>query len=354
MNTNAKWNDSIYSDANLSAVPIKREIDIYSESDLKTIIAAAEKLTVADFAETRSTEENKRLAILRDLNDGFEGPGRRLLLGSTSLVQRLERLNTASPAFQAVTDLFRREALSSIRTSAPMRMTPIILLGAPGIGKTYLTNALANALQVPFASIAMSSCDDVGDIVGHSLSWKAARPGLVATTLLECGSACPAILVDEIDKASVLSHADRPSDVWHQLLEPENAQRFRDSFLGLDLRADYIFWLATANSLEKLPATVLDRCLVISIDPPSPEASRVIAEKVFAAFARDRGYQKRLPRDAIEFLAAHNPRRMKKILLLAAGFAAEGGCSISLDDLKKAQAIVGGEGCPAQRKFGFI
>jgi ATP-dependent Lon protease len=269
-------------------------------------------------------------------------------------VQRLERLNKTIPSFRSVVDLFRREALSSIRTSSPMRMTPIILLGAPGIGKTFLCNALADALKVPFASIAMSACDDIGDIVGHSLSWKSARPGLVANTLLNFGFASPVVLVDEIEKAPRLSHNEQPSDVWHALFEPENAQNFRDQFLGLSMRADFIFWVATCNTLDGLPASVLDRCLVIAIDPPSLAASRIIAERVFAAFIRERGGdQKRLPKDALEFLAAHNARRMKKILLLAAGFAAESGDQIGLPQLEKAKEIVGDDN-PVQRKFGFI
>jgi ATP-dependent Lon protease len=272
-----------------------------------------------------------------------------------SLVQRLERLTNATPSFRTVIDLYRREALSSVQTSAPMRMAPIILLGPPGIGKTYFANSLANALRIPFASIAMSACDDVGDIVGHSLSWKSARSGLVAKTLLDCGSASPLIVVDEIEKAPHSSHGDRPTDVWHSLFEPENAKDFRDQFLGLAMRADHIFWLATANSLIGIPESVLDRTLVISVKTPSMAESQTIARKVFDAFSRERGGDQRpMTNEQLEFLATYNPRNMKKILLLGAGFAAERGeAQIGMSDLENAQHIVIADERAVQ-KFGFI
>ena len=157
--------------------------------------------------------------------------------------------------------------MSSLRHGAPMRLARQILLGPPGYGKTYTARRLALALDVPFAKIAMNLCDDVGDIVGHSLSWRAARQGVVSRTLLDRLSASPLILVDELEKAMKWSH-ENPSEIWVSLFEPENAAAFEDRFLGLKMRADYIMWVCTANAVDGLPAPVLDRALVVEIEEP--------------------------------------------------------------------------------------
>jgi ATP-dependent Lon protease len=236
-----------------------------------------------------------------------------------------------------------------------MRMTPLILLGPPGVGKTHLVNALALTLGVPFVSIAMSTCDDIGDLVGHSLSWKSARPGILANTLIECGFASPVVLVDEIEKAPRLSPNDKPSDVWHSLFEPENSRNFRDQFLGLSLRADCVLWVATANSLRELPESVIDRTLVVTVAPPNPAESRLIAQSIFGAFVDERpGIHKQLPEEALAILAGHTPRTMKKILLVAAGIAAERQSSaIEASDIEAALSVID---MPrnTDRRFGFL
>lgn len=332
-----------------------RAIDLYSEAELANLLDTAKSSADGVFGDILSTEESNRINILKRLYTGFEGPSRTLLVGTEDVVERLDRLKKRTPSFRKVVDLYRREALSSWRTGAPMRMTPLILLGPPGVGKTHLVNALALALGVPFVSIAMSTCDDIGDIVGHSPSWKSARPGKLANTLMECGFASPIVLVDELEKAPILSHNDRPSDVWHSLFEPENARNFRDEFLGLSMRADHVLWVATANSLDALPESVVDRTLVMNVDPPNFAESRVIAKSLFAAFVDERpGIHKQLPEEALAILAGHTPRTMKKILLVAAGIAAERQSSaIEASDIEAALSVIDMPRNP-DRRFGFL
>ena len=119
----------------------------------------------------------------------------------------------------------------------------------------------------------MNLADDAGAIVGHSLSWRGARPGLVARTLLEGPSAAPVILVDEIDKAGWRVQGD-PTDVLLSLLEPENAQAFVDAYIEAPIRADHIQWLCTANDTAMLRTSLLDRLLVAPIEPPRPNSGR--------------------------------------------------------------------------------
>ncbi len=311
-------------------------VDIYDTIELKALIEAANG---SPMEWGGNQEEAKRLATLETMNSGLTGPRRTILTGDQNLIEQLNILKRRSPSFGGVVDLFCREARASIQTKAPMRFTPILLVGPPGIGKTHTARQLARALDVPFASISMNLCDDVGEIVGHSLSWRAARQGIVSRTLANEQLASPLIMVDEIEKSMRWGQHERPTDIWLSLFERENAMAFMDAFLGLRMRADWIIWVCTANSLDELPAPLLDRMLVVPVQAPDAHERRAVAENIFAAFLGERpGLQAPLEEAALALLAQHTPRTMTKLLLLAAGYAAERGSSRLVHaDMEKAR-----------------
>jgi hypothetical protein len=216
-------------------------ISIYEPAELNALIEIANMARGGEFGV--NSDDSKRAVALERIANSFLGPVRRVLTGSEKLAAGLDSLKKQIPSFATVIDLFRREALASAKTGAPMRMTPLLLVGAPGVGKTYSARRIAAVLGEPFVSISMTLVDDLGDLVGHSASWRAARSGLIADTLLNDLSASPVLLVDEIEKAAKMGHQERPHDIFLNLFEQENSKGFADVFLGLKLRADYIFWL---------------------------------------------------------------------------------------------------------------
>lgn len=330
------------------------EIDLYDAQELARLIEAATGGVPSGMAENLSADEIKRAALLEEIRDAKAGPHRTLLFGSPEMLGRLDRLKRSAPNFSEITGLFRREAQASMQAMAPMTMPPLILLGPPGAGKTYFARGLAAALDTPHREIAANMEDDLGgSICGHSLSWRSPRLGLVARTLIDEKTAAVLLLVDEIEKTPKLNRDETPNDIWHSLFERENARRFSDMFLGLGLRADYIFWVCTANSLAGLPRSVIDRALVIFIPPTGPEERRALAAHVFAKFNADRSARCALAEGSLAILAEHSPRAQIKLLALALGYAAERGQrQIGSEDLAKAQRFV----APAapKQKFGFI
>jgi ATP-dependent Lon protease len=326
-------------------------IDIYDETNLRQVIDRIK--ASRSVRENAGKEEERQLEALENLANGFLGPSRALAMGSEEMVQRLDALKQRAPSFATIIDIMRREARSSILRQAPMRLTPIIMVGPPGFGKTYTARQLAQCLGVPFELISMNLCDDVGDIVGHSHSWRAAREGLISRTLLNGLSASPLILVDELEKAMKWSH-ENPSDIWLSLLEPENAAAFTDRFLGLALRADHIMWVGAANSVEGVPAPLLDRALVMHVGEPSGQERWSLAQNVFLKFVAEQpGIGRRIDNASLAILAQHTPRKMKMLLRLAIGFAAERNAkNIIAADLRRAETLVGGEF--STRHMGFI
>lgn len=327
------------------------EIELYDPAQLARVIAEAMGGWFDDV--TTSAEETKRLACLAGIRDSPLGSRRTLLYGSPELITRLDRLGQSAPNFGAVVGLYRREALASIQCGAPMTMPPVILLGPPGGGKTHFARALAATLGTPFAETAMNLCDDVAELVGNSLSWKNARMGLVAKTLLAEKCASPVLLIDEIEKAPKRAPDETPAAIWHTFFERENARSFRDMFLGLPLRADHVFWLCTANSLAGLPPAVIDRALIITIAPAGFAERRALAIRIFEKFVAERSGLKSASEPALSFLAEHSPRTMIKLLIVAHGFAAErGSTALGPEDLAKAQRLMAPVG--NKQKIGFV
>ena len=147
---------------------------------------------------------------------------------------------------------------------------------------------------------------------------------LVARTLLEGPSASPVLLVDEIDKALWSDHGD-PRDVFHTLLEPENARRFIDAYLETPIRTDHVIWLATANDVVALRPSLVDRLLVLAIDAPSAEQRATVARSIFADLIASYGdsVAAAIGDDVVQALADAPPRQVRQLMQLALGFAAE-------------------------------
>lgn len=198
----------------------------------------------------------------------------------------------------------------------------------------------------------MTGADDTV-LTGHSLSWRGARVGIVARTLIDGRTAMPLIFVDEIDKPQAVGHADL-LDPLHALLEPENARQFVDSYLEVPIRADKVLWIATANEISHLKPSLIDRFLVLRIAPPSSEERRAIVRSLYdGIIASYAGAFDELAADAIDALADATPRRTKMIVELAIGFAmADRRRSLAVSDIHAAQQLA--DSSVGHRGIGFF
>ena len=104
--------------------------------------------------------------------------GNRFIIKPTATAS-LAGLYDKSPNFTEVLDDLKKFMALAIVSGEPMHFLPMLLLGEPGLGKTYFAKALANAVGTGFEFVPMNSLTAGWILSGASSQWQNARPGKV-------------------------------------------------------------------------------------------------------------------------------------------------------------------------------
>ena len=135
----------------------------------------------------------------------------------------MDHLYDELPNFADVLDDVKRQLALCEDSRDALEITPLLLLGPPGIGKTHFARELAQLLGTGMGFVSMSSLTAGWVLSGASRQWKGARPGKVFETLVDGQYANPVMVVDEIDKAGG-EHAYDPLGALYSLLEHDTAR----------------------------------------------------------------------------------------------------------------------------------
>jgi len=240
--------------------------------------------------------------------------------GIPDMAQLYEQL----PNFTDALDDVKRHVALSQDSRDGLEVTPMLLLGPPGIGKTHFARKLADLLGTGMSLVPMSSMTAGWLLSGASSQWKGAKPGKVFEALVDGQYANPVIVVDEVDKAAADAQYD-PLGALYGLLEHDTAESFMDEFAEVTIDASQVIWILTANDERSIPEPILNRMNVFEIEPPSFEAARQIARNLYRSIRSEHGWGARFDPepsdDLLDLLAELAPREMRRALMTGFGNA---------------------------------
>jgi len=285
--------------------------------------------------EARRASERTGVVVMPEIGNQAGSQGRRVLDEFGDIVRRrlpLVRVPDTTALWATLDREFPHAdnvvsaMLDELEGRPHVRLSPFILVGSPGCGKTTLAKRLLELLGLPTTVFSCGGASD-GALAGTSRRWASGEASLPLSMVVRHRTASPAIVLDELEKVGTSRHNGNVQDALLGLLERATASAWFDPYVQAPVDLSNVVWIGTANDVQGVPAPLRDRCRILVLADPRPRNLEALAPNILARVVAERGLDPRwtVPLQEYEFGALASAWRggsLRKLRRLVEGVLA--------------------------------